>query len=133
MRTCVPRRYNSTVQKQSWLRGDYFMDKFGSVIAVMLALASLGIALWRFSNGSKPTDALLSGMYVAETIGAILIFPSKRPLMRIAFWILTIRVIAGIAYMGSVHHDKLAQSTLGFPAVEALYCWVRVRALKAKP
>jgi hypothetical protein len=121
------------VQKQTGLRGDYFMDKFGAVVAVMLGLASLGITLWRLSQGSKGSDMVLAAMYAAEVVGAAAIFTSRRPAMQFAFWVLTIRVIAGMVYMGVIHKDKLAQSTLGFPAVEALYCWVRVRALKAKP
>lgn len=109
------------------------MDKFGSVVAVMLALAGLGITISRFAPAVKSTDVALAGMFAAEAIAAAAIFVSKRSAMNFAFWVLVIRVFAGLLYMGVVHDDKLARSTLGFPAVEALYCWVRVRALTARP
>jgi hypothetical protein len=109
------------------------MDKFGGIVAIILALASLGITLSRFANGAKTTDILLALMFAAEVAGAAAILPSKRAAMSAAFWILTFRVIAGVLYLGAIHNDKLARDTLGFPVVEAIYCWVRVRALKVKP
>lgn len=72
-------------------------------------------------------------MYFAEILGAIAITRSKVKWMQVAFWIFALRVLGGIGYMSVIHGDKLARSTLGFPLVIAIYCWVRCRALRANP
>jgi hypothetical protein len=125
--------YNPEVQEQKGVRGDYFTDRLGGWTEMVLALASLGIVLSRFKKGILAADVALCFMYFSEIVGAALITRSKLPLMRVAFWIFTLRVIEGIALMGVVHGDKLARSTLGFPFVVAIYCWVRIRALRAQP
>jgi hypothetical protein len=121
------------VQDQRGIRGDYFTDRLGGWTQVLLALASLGIVLSRFRKEVLAADIVLAVLYALEVVGAIAITRSKLHLMRFALWIFIFRVVAGVALMGVVHGDKLARSTLGFPLVVAIYCWVRVRALERNP
>ena len=94
---------------------------------MLLALTGFGIAVSRTSKVVVTSDLVLAGLFALEVVGAIAITRSKLPLMRFAMWLFTFRVLAGIAYMGVVHGDKLARSTLGFPFLVALYCLARVR------
>jgi|GEM_PF-2950900 len=122
------------VQDERPIRGDYFVDKLGGWVEILLAAASLGIvAFVRFKKEITPSDVALASLFLLEIVGAILITRSKFGLMRVALWIFAFRVAAGLAYMGVVHGDKLARSTLGFPVVVAIYCWARIRALKERP
>jgi len=121
------------VQEKPEIRGDYFIDKLGGWTEVLLALTALGIVLTRFKSETKPADVALAVMFGIEVVGAIAITRSKLPLMQFAFWLFAFRVLAGLGYMSVVHGDKLARSTLGFPIVVGIYCWSRVRALRARP
>ncbi|HVT13528.1 MAG TPA: hypothetical protein VHE55_14785 [Fimbriimonadaceae bacterium] len=115
------------------IRGDYFTDRLGGWFEALLAAVSLGIVISRIRFGIKSSDEVLGALYFLEIIGAVAITRSKERLMRFAFWIFAFRVLAGLGYMSVVHGDKLARSTLGFPVVVAVYCWVRIRALRTKP
>jgi hypothetical protein len=121
------------VYNQGGIRGDYFVDRLGGWTEVVLALASFGIVSYRIVHSAIASDVVLLVLYGLEIVGAIAITRSKLALMRIALWLFSFRVIAGVAYMAVIHGDKLARSTLGFPLVVALYCWVRVRKLTLEP
>lgn len=121
------------MQGEPQIRGDYFTDRLGGWFEVLLGAVSLGIVIARVRFGLKGSDELLGVLYLLEIVGAVAITRSKEKLMQFAFWLFAFRVLAGVAYMSVVHGDKLARSTLGFPLVVAIYCWVRIRALRAKP
>ena len=121
------------MQQSRGLRGDYFVDRLLGWTEVVLALVSFGIVLSRFRAGFNEANGLLAISFLVEAVGGLLIVPSKEPAMRAAFWIFVFRVAAGMAYMSVIHGDKLARSVLGFPFLFAIYCWVRLRALKANP
>jgi len=121
------------VQGRRAIRGDYFIDRLGGWTEVLLALTSAGIACSRLRKGLLVADLALAGLYVIEILGALAITRSKLPLMRLALWIFSLRVVAGFVYLSAVHGDKLARSTIGFPIVVAVYCGIRVRALRAHP
>jgi len=121
------------VLDQRPIRGDFFVDKLGGWTEALLAAASAGIVLSRMRKEIHPSDIALFALFMLEIVGAMAITRSRIGTMRFAFWLFSFRVLADIAYMGVVHGDKLVRSTLGFPLVVAIYCWVRVRALKAHP
>lgn len=121
------------MQKPSGVRGDYFTDRIGGITAIVLGLVSLGIVISRFGGEPKTQDLVLAALYVAEVLGAAAILPSKAGPMRVAFWLLALRVLAGIVFLGMFRDDKLARTTLAFPILEAAYCWVRIRALQRNP
>jgi hypothetical protein len=121
------------VQPQQEIRGEIFIDRLGGCTQVLLALAGFGITLSRMSKGVLISDIVLASLFALEVVGAIAITFSKLPLMRFALWLFSFRVLAGLAYMGVVHGDKLARSTLGFPFLVALYCFARVRGMRSAP
>ncbi len=116
------------------IRGDYFMDRLGGCTAAVLAGAGLGIVLFNPKQpGTPASHAILAALYGVEIVGAMMVARSKLPLMRLALLIFALRVVAGVAFMGVFHGDKLARSTLGFPILVAIYCFARVRSLRANP
>jgi hypothetical protein len=119
------------VQTQREIRGEVFTDRLGGWTQVILALTGFGITLSRMSKEVLASDVVLATLFALEVVGAISITFSKLPLMRFALWLFSFRVLAGIAYMGAVHGDKLARSTLGFPFLVALYCFARVRNMRS--
>ncbi len=110
------------------MRGDIFCDRFGGVVEIVLAGSSLGITLFR--KDFIAAYGAASALYGIEILGAILIMQSRLGAMRVALWLFAFRVLAGLAYLGVIHDDKLARSTWGFPVVVLLYCIMRVKALK---
>ncbi len=123
----------SRAPHQEGTRGDYFTDRLGGITAIILALVSLGIVISRFDGAPKQQDLMLAALYVLEIVAAGLILPSKRGAMNMAFWLMLVRVILGLIFVGVFRDDKLARTTIGFAMVEALYCWVRSRALLHRP
>lgn len=121
------------MRDQIGVRGDYFIDRLGGWFEVLLAFVSLGIVLARFRLGFSAGNVVLAALYGVEIVGAILITRSRFSLMKIAYALFLIRVLAGIAYSGVIHPDKLAERTLGFPILIVVYCFFRVRALRSRP
>lgn len=115
------------------MRGDYFVDRLGGWTEFLLATVSLLIVVSRLRKEPVLSDEILLVLFAAEIVGAILITRSKLPMMKVALWIFSLRVVAGLGYMSVVHGDKLARSTLGFPIVVAIYCFTRIRALRLRP
>lgn len=113
------------------MSGEVFIDRLGGWTQVLLAGASLGIVLSRFSHGASTANAVLAGLFALEIFGAVAITLSRLGPMRVAFAIYGFRVLSALAYMSVVHGDKLARSTLGFTLVVFAYAWMRVRALSA--
>lgn len=110
------------------IRGEVFCDRLGACTEILLAGSSFGITVFRKNFGLP--DAFAAALYGVEILGAFLIMRSRLAPMRIALWLFAFRVLAGIGYLGAVHGDKLARSTLGFPIVVLAYCILRVRTMK---
>jgi len=122
------------MRNQPPIRGDYFVDKLFGFAEALLAAVSLGIVVFaRLAKVVHPWDVFLGACFLLEIAGAVLMMGSKERAMWGAFSVFCFRVLLGIGYMGAVHGDKLARSTLGFPLVFAVYCWLRARALQARP